>query len=192
MKTKLIQEKGSISLIVDHGSEATKDNKQVLAAMNRMESSQCWMVIDVRLNERPAANPSSGTCNSEDVFSHLKPESPEQAITAKSMLKEFEEREDGTLVWCTFKNIVRGESGVNGKIPWGPGNFHPPVYHSKKDGLELLKEMQAFWEDHEGTIAEAKIDNPFSQPRDSFIEMRLSLEASEKRRSKNQDDGFSL
>lgn len=193
MKTKLVHEKGCISLVVDHGAQATEDNKQVLAAMNKMEGTQCWMVIDIRLAERPVANPWSGSCNAEDVFSYIKPASAEQSVKAKSMLKEYEEREDGTLVWCTFKNIVRGEPGVNGRVPWGPLNFHAPVYHSRKDGLELLAQMHAFWEGHEGTIAEAKIDNPFSQPRQSVIEMRFTIEESqEKRRSNNQDDGLSL
>jgi hypothetical protein len=193
MKTKLVHEKGTISLVVDHGDQAQEDNLQVLAAMNKTEGTQCWMVIDIRLTERPVANPSSGSCNAEDVFSHIKPISADQSAKSKSILKEYEELEDGTLVWCTFKNIVRGQPGVNGRVPWGPLNFHAPVYHSRKDALELLAEMQAFWEDHEGTIGEAKIENPFSQPRQSVVEMRFTMEeAEENRHMRNENDGLSM
>lgn len=174
MKTKFLQEKGRISLIVDHGKDKSA-KKQVLAAMTLYEGTGCWTLIDIRLSSNPTAHPWSGSGNGEDFYSSYKPSSPEEAETIKGMLKEFQEQEDGTLRWCTYRNIVRGETSVNGYTPIQYVDFERHVLHSKSSAFEKLKDIQTFWEAHEGTIAQAKIPNPYAQPSDSIVSMRLII-----------------
>jgi hypothetical protein len=173
VKTKFLRERGRVSLVVDTGEPTTMDNKQALAAMTLLEGTGCWSIIDIRLDDHPSADPWSASGFSEEFYSELKPESSEQAIEVKAMLKEYQELKDGTLVWCSFRDIVRGESGVNGFTPSGKNNFQPPVYHSRRQGLALLREIQEFWEAHAGTIEESKIDNPYSQPNASVVKSTL-------------------
>lgn len=173
MKTNILREIGRVSLVIDHGVPTTMENKQALAAMTLLEGTGCWSIIDIRLDDHPRADPWSASGSGEDFYSELKPKSPEQAIEIKAMLKEYQELEDGTLVWCSFRDIVRGEPGVNGYTPAGRKNFQPPVHHSRRQGLILLKEMQDFWEAHTGTLMDAKIDNPYAQPSEFRVTSQL-------------------
>jgi hypothetical protein len=197
VKTKFLRERGRVSLVVDTGEPTTMDNKQALAAMTLLEGTGCWSIIDIRLDDHPSADPWSASGFSEEFYSELKPESSEQAIEVKAMLKEYQELKDGTLVWCSFRDIVRGESGVNGFTPSGKNNFQPPVYHSRRQGLALLREIQEFWEAHAGTIEESKIDNPYSQPnafvvKSTLIFQKVMREHESRKKHRDADSEFGL
>lgn len=171
MKTKFSFEKGRISLLVDHGKN-TEAEKQVLAAMTLYEGTRCWTVIDIRLEKAPVADPWSGSAI--DFFTELKPKSAAEADEVKAMLREYEERADGTLMWCTYKNIVRGELAINGYTPVSAYGLKRYVHHTKAAGMAKLREIKAFWEKHQGTIVEGAIHNPYSQPSASDVWMALT------------------
>jgi hypothetical protein len=175
MKTKFLFEKGRISLLVDHGKN-TDAEKQVLAAMTLSEGTRCWTIIDIRLNKVPVAHPWSGSEMADDFNAHWKPKSPSEAEAVKAMLLEYEEREDGTLMWCTYRNIVRGDLGVKGYTPVSSRGLKLYTHHDKASGMAKLREMKAFWECHHGTIAEAAIHNPYSQPSSSDVWLTLTCE----------------
>jgi D-hexose-6-phosphate mutarotase len=141
--------------------------------MTEQEGTGCWMVVDIRLHPRPVAHEYAGGVRAEDVHSRFKPESEEEAQAAKAMLREYEERSDGELVWCAYTNLVRGEQGVKGYIPVAYDNFHPSVYHSRVSAWAKLRALKEFWEQHEGTVAEAKIQNPHVQPTESVVMQRV-------------------
>ena len=170
MKTRISHQKGRISLLIDQPIAPSGEGKAVLAAMTMNEGTGCWFLIDIRLAPHPVAHQWSGSGKGDDFYSEMKPKTPAEAKAIKAMLKEYEEREDGTLIWCSFRDIVRGELGVNGYVPASYNDFHAPVYHSRASGLAKLKEIQAFWEQHAGTVAEAKIENPYAQPTSGDIE----------------------
>jgi hypothetical protein len=183
MKTRLSHERGRISLIIDHG-DRTKE-KAVLAQMSHMEGTGCWSITDIRLSRQCTAHKYSCSEIAEDFHAHIIPESVEEAAFIKSRLREYHELENGTIVWCTFRNIVRGESSVKGYTPPTSTGFHPPVYHSRADGLAYLKALQVFWEGHEGPTEDAKVENPDNQPRESILMMEMWAH---QRREKERDE----
>jgi hypothetical protein len=176
MKTKFSIEKGRISLLVDHGKNADAE-KQVLAAMTLYEGTRCWTIIDIRLDKAPVADPWSGSGSGEDFFSELKPKSPAEAEDAKAMLNEYEERPDGTLMWCTYNSIVRGELAINGYTPVSPYGLKRYIHHNKSGGMDKLREIKAFWDNHQGTIVEGAISNPHGQPSVTEVWMALACKA---------------
>ena len=174
MKTKIVKERCRILLVQDIPVPPGSGRPQ-LAAMTEREGTGCWKVVDIRLHPRPAAHEFSGGGNAEDVHSRFKPESEEEAQTVKAMLQEYEERSDGELVWCPCTNMVRGEQGVKGYIPKSWDNFHPPVYHTRASAWAKLRAIKEFWEQHKGTVAEAKIPNPHAQPTESDVMRKIHL-----------------
>jgi hypothetical protein len=193
LKTRITHRKGRISLIIDQPIAPSGEGTAVLAAMTMMEGTGCWYLIDIRLSPRPVAHQWSGSGRGEDFYSEMKPKTPAEASAIKAMLKEYEEREDGTLIWCSFRDIVRGETGVKGYVPASYNDFHAPVYHSRAEGLAKLKEIQAFWVQHTGTVAEAKIENPCAQPTSSEIEGEFIFQRVMKKHAvKDSDDDLSL
>ena len=184
MKTKYFIEKGRTSLLVDHGKGSAND-KQVLAAMTHYPGTRCWTVIDIRLEQTPSADPWSGSGTGEDFYSQWKPKSDDEAKVVKALLKDYQELPDGTLIWCTYKTIVRGHDQINGSAPASPNGIKRHIYHTKAEAMAKLMACRAFWEDHLGTIAEGKIPNPYRQPGESDIPLVLALKALE-------DKGWSL
>ena len=180
MKTKLTYEKGRISLIVDHGKDTSRE-KMVLAAMTLFEGTGCWSIIDIRLEDNPVAHPWSGSGSGEDFYSTFVPKSADEATYARSQLKEYEELEDGSFRWCTFKGIVRGACEINDYAPGGYQTFRRPVFHNRTDGLAYLKETQTFWDSYEGKIADSKIPNPHVQPNETEISWGLAIKKIEAR-----------
>lgn len=176
MKTKFSIEKGRVSLLVDHGKNADAE-KQALAAMTLYEGTRCWTIIDIRLEKVPVAHPWSGSGDGEDFYSEWKPKSPAEADEVKALLSEYEERADGTLMWCTYKDIVRGSLAVNGYTPVSAHGLKRHIHHSKAEGMAKLREIKAFWEGHQGTIVEGAIHNPYSQPSASDIWLELTCKA---------------
>jgi hypothetical protein len=172
MKTRLSHEKGRVSLIIDHQGDLTKE-KAVLAQMTHMEGTGCWSITDIRLSRECRAHQYSCSEIAEDFQAHIIPESPDEAAFIKSRLREYHELENGTILWCTFRNIVRGQSSVKGYTPPTSTGFHPPVYHSRADGLAYLKALKVFWDEHEGPTEAAKVVNPDNQPRESMLMMEM-------------------
>jgi hypothetical protein len=172
MKTKIVKQRCQILLVQDIPVSPGK-GRPVLASMTENEGTACWKVIDIRLHPRPVAHEYSGSARAEDVHSRYKPESDEDAKAAKGMLREYEERSDGELVWCPCTNFVRGEQGVKGYIPAAYDDFHPPLYHSRVSAWAKLRALKDFWEQHQGTVAAAKIPNPHAQPTESVVMQRI-------------------
>jgi hypothetical protein len=193
LKTRITHRKNHIALIIDQPIAPSGEGTAVLAAMTMMEGTGCWFLIDIRLGPRPVAHQWSGSGTAEYFYSEMKPNTPSEASAIKAMLKEYEEREDGTLIWCSFRNIVRGEVGVKGYVPPSYNNFHAPVYHSKSEGLAKLNEIQEFWAQHTGTVAEAQIENPYAQPTRSDIEREFIFQRVMKKHAvKDSEDDLSL
>lgn len=191
MKTRLSYDKGYISLIVDHQGDLSKD-RAVLAAMTLLEGTGCWSIVDIRLDPDGYAHPWSGSLIAEDFQSSIVPESTQDAAYVKSRLKEYEEREDGRIVWCTYRDIVRGQTGVKGYIPVARHDFHPPVYHSRSEGLAYLKDVKQFWEGYEGETQLAKINNPYKQPNATGLRSELLCRKLFKEKGLEMPDDFPL
>lgn len=166
VKTKLVRDSGRIALVVDHGGDG---DLQVLAALTNMHDSACWYLVDIRLRRRPVAHEYSGSGRAEDFLAEFIAESPEELAIAKGMLREFEEREGGRLLWCTYSGMVLGALSVDGYTPVSSECFYRPLYHSEDQGLELLKGIQAFWETYDGKIEDAAINNIHAQPSESDV-----------------------
>lgn len=146
----------------------------VLAAMTMFGDSECWNVIDIRLEDHPAANPWSGSGSGEDFYSTYAPKTLEEAAYLRSILREYEELSDGTFRWCTFRGIVRGECEINGFAPGGYNDFRRPVFHSFRGGLTYLKETRVFWDSYEGSIRDSKIKNPYRQATETDVQFAIS------------------
>lgn len=159
--------------------DGAANEKQVLAAMTHYEGTLCWTVIDIRLESKPSADPWSGSGTGEDFYSEWKPKCGDEARVVKGLLKDYQELPDGTLIWCTYKNIVQGHEKINGLAPGSPNGIKRKIYHTKAEAMARLQECKAFWEAHHGAIAEGKIPNPYRQPGETDIPLVLALKALE-------------
>lgn len=162
MKTLLEHYRGAIRLVIDDPAKP-RGERDVLAGMTEDEGTNCWTIVDVRLSRHRRPNPYGGSGAADDYCASYKPDTPEDAQTVKSMLREYKEMADGTILWCSFDGIMRGAPTVNGYAPAKWENFDQAGYFSRAEGLAHLKEIQAFWEAHEGDL-NVKIDNPHRQP----------------------------
>lgn len=185
MKTTLMREKGCYLLIA--GTDRTLDGRKVLAAMTLMEGTGCWMVTDIRLAKHRAVSAYSGSVNASDVRSQMMPKNDEEADFIKSLLREFTTLPDGTIEWCPFGNIIRGNKGVNGYIPVKSMGYEPPIYHSKARASELLRDIRSFWNEYDEDPNLVKIPNPDGQPTETEISMKIYL-----REYKNEQEGLSM
>ncbi|WP_342366696.1 hypothetical protein ACOK4R_34650 (plasmid) [Pseudomonas fluorescens] len=165
MRTRTIRRKGQVSLVIDR--EDPSAPREVLASLQQMADSSNWFVIDIRLLQRPVAHEFSGSAAAEDFCAHLTPESAEERDFYVKKLDDYLEQQDGTLLWCTYRNMWRGEQGIDGYIP--PSIVLPHVYMTFKNGLKLMKDIQDYWESFEGKIADAKVENPYRQPREGEL-----------------------
>lgn len=175
-RTRIHYEKGRISLKLASPDTGWGQVGDVLAAMTMMEGTGCWFLIDLRLAPLGKPNPYAGAGIGEDFYNEHLPESEDQATKLRATLSEYEERENGLFIWCSFRNIVRGQSSIKGYTPPGYNDFHPPVWHSRKEALDKLKVIQAFWEAHTGSVNEARIANPYLQPTSDQLMSRWTAE----------------
>ncbi|WP_199028449.1 hypothetical protein [Ralstonia sp. ASV6] len=172
VKTKLITEKGRISLVIDDPSKA-RDERDVVAAMTLHEGTGCWQLVDIRLSEHKKPSPFGGSMYADDFCARFLPDTPEDATVAKSLLREYKELEDGKLLWCTFDGIVRGEPEINGYAP--VRYFDQAGYFSKAGGLAKLAEIKSFWDSYQGDPATAKIPNPLRQPSELVVRFEVTM-----------------
>ncbi|MBI6885084.1 hypothetical protein [Pseudomonas putida] len=166
MKTKYLIEKGRISLVIDNG---VRGEKQVLAAMTLWEGTGVWSIVDIRLDKYATAHEYSGSGSADEFYGELTPKSEEERSRIKAMLHEYQELEDGRIIWCPMTSLVKGAYEIDGYAPPSPNGLRRAVHHTRDQGKAILKEIQAYWEAHEGTVAQAKIANPHAQPESDRI-----------------------
>jgi hypothetical protein len=176
MKTKLLRDKGWVQLVLTEPNPEVLYDKGVVSGMTEDEGTGCWIIADIRLGRYMTANPYAGSISAEDFVSMHKPASGDERELYLSRLREVDEREDGTLLWCSYNGIVRGSQSVSGYTPSRWMDFTPNVYHSYREGLAIMKEIRAFWNNYIGRIKDAKIDNPYYQPTASAISSELIMQ----------------
>lgn len=170
MKVTLSREKGRISLgYKDPGT----GERFILAAMTLFEGTGCWALVDVRLGRYRAPSPYSGGLFADDFCASYRPKNEQEATYVKSLLREYEERDDGQILWCTFEGIVRGQPEVNGYRP--VSYFDHAGYFSMKEGLARLQVIKVFWDTFEGDPASVRIDNPLRQPSAGVVSMDIII-----------------
>lgn len=163
MKVRLLEERGYITL-VDAASDVVRPD--VLAAMTCYEGADLWQVVDVRLSPRSRPSPYAGSLIADVLHASMTPESDAQADFIRANLREYIEDADGVFHWCTFDGIVRGSP--RDPLPaWLA--FDQAGFFSRSEGLEVLRQAQAFWQQFAGDPAKAKIDNPLLQPSESEL-----------------------
>lgn len=173
MKTKLHREKGRIRLILPDLRDA--DGRPcVVASMEQHEGTECWQLTDIRLAPHREVSPWAGA-SADDFHAMMKPSDADDAEFIKSRLREYVEDADGTLHWCTFNGIVRGQPDVDGYRPATYGDFHEAGYFRYVDGFARLQEIQRWWDAYQGDPNRAKIDNPSLHPSPSAIAGELIL-----------------
>lgn len=192
MKTKIIRRRGFLALVLD-APEYSKDDRPVLAAGTEIEGTGCWIISDIRLTPKPILNRYACSISAEDVMASFKPDSTEVALMAKALLREFDEAEDGTLSWCTFRNFLKGECGVRGYTPVSGDRVAPPIYHPRLAVINHLNQAQLFWSAFEGDVAQSTIVNPHAQPRESavsFVQTMADITRKKRLASAQGDDTF--
>jgi len=115
MKTRIIQSKGCIELIINQ-SHRLDIEKQVVAGMSLIEGSGLWVLTDIRLSKYRVPSRYGASIMADDLCASYRPESPAESIYVKSLLREYREQPDGEILWCSFNGIVRGvcDKYVNG------------------------------------------------------------------------------
>lgn len=169
MKTKINRLKGYIELVLDEPVDGVMFEKGVLAGMTQFHELDCWILCDMRLGRHIQCSPYTASISAEDYFCHLIPEDDEQRLLILSYLKEYTEHQDGTITWCSYNKMVRGERDIKGDSPSSHLQFFPEVYHGKKNALNLLLQIQEYWNTYTGTLKESKINNPYLQKNASEI-----------------------
>lgn len=163
MKTKLKRSKGRIELVIDDAEQGR------LAVLEEHEGTGCWCLSDIRLAPYQCVSAYSAMHDADAYCSSFSPKSPDEANFVKSLLREYKELEDGTILWATFNGLVRGHPDINGYKPARWADFDQVGYFSFKEGLEHLKEMREFWATFEGDPNTVKLDNPHHQVSESVV-----------------------
>jgi hypothetical protein len=173
METKLVRSRGRVALVVQDPEKPPRE-RDVLAQMDSYADCGCWHVTDVRLAQYVQPSPYSGSVSAEHYHSDFLPESADEAALVRSLLREYQEDADGTVRWCTFEGIVRGQPEVAGYRPVTYAGFDQAGYFSQREALAKLVEIQKFWNSFEGNPATVKIENPNRQPTQSAVMFAVS------------------
>jgi hypothetical protein len=173
MLTRMVRSKGVIEVVYNDPDNEFGDTVSV-AAMTLYEGTGCWILSDWRLSQHKVLSPWSSSIDANDVYARYRAETPEEQAFVKSLLKEYEEREDGELVWCTFDNFYRGHPDVDGRRP-GFRSSHLSGYFGYKEALTKLREIRAFWDAFEGDPKTARIHNPNGQLSASQVYSEVAL-----------------
>jgi hypothetical protein len=163
LETKIVRSAGRMSLVVIDPSKVGRE-RDVLAQADSYADCGCWHVSDVRLAKYVRPSPYSGSVSAEHCHADFRPDTPEEAVFVRTLLREVQEDPDGTIRWCTFEGIVRGLPEVNGYKPPTYAGFEQAGYFSQREALQKLVEIQLFWNSFEGDAGTVKIDNPNRQP----------------------------
>jgi hypothetical protein len=187
MKTKLVKNKGSVDLILDEPIEGVLYDKGVVAGITQHADLDCWVVVDMRLGQHIQCSPYTASISAEDFTSTAQPTSQKERREIIDYLKEYHEFSDGRIVWCSFNKLVRGHSHIKGHAPVTWSGYSPPVFHSRKDALNILMQIKDFWDGYSGSLKDSKIENPYYQPTISFIEGDLRFRAILRERKLNSE-----
>lgn len=93
-----------------------------------------------------------------------------------SKLREYREDENGILHWATFDGLVRGKPEIDGYRPPRYADFDQVGYFGFKEGLAMLNEIRAFWNDYEGDPNAARLENPHLQRGETAISFEVSID----------------
>lgn len=161
-KSKIIERQGQIALVLVNPNAVPWEQNRV-AEMTNYEGTDCWTLVDIRLKRYPQLSQYGCSTSAEDYHSIFTPVSNDEAQIVKSLLREYWEDANGGIHWCTFNGIVRGHPEVNGYSPIRYLNFDQSGYFSRKEAMLKMLVMKAFWDSHEGSLSEARIENPNKQ-----------------------------
>lgn len=156
-------------------------DKPVLATLTHFFSSGCWTVEDVRLSQY--GRPSKWFCVGADSYhAHFDAKNEKTAGIVRSLLTDFTEAvndKGGTSFdWCTYEGLVKGQRSSEIAKYGGVYVNDYPLFHTRKEGLEILKSIAEFWQavpidaaDPEviEKTAEIKIENPHRQTSESRV-----------------------
>lgn len=172
MKTKIvgIHRNRGYELVLEN--DATDAGRRVLASMTLFEGTGAWMLTDIRLHPHRQPSKYSGSLNASDVTSHYKPESEQAAVIARSLLREFVEDSEG-IRWSTYQGLVRGTPRVGSSYL---ERLNHVGFFSREEGLQHLRELQAWWAEYEGDLADAKVPNPHFQISEMYLFARVDKE----------------
>jgi hypothetical protein len=147
-----------------------------LARMELFEGTGCWRLSDMRLKRQIVhLSKYSSSIGAEHYHATFKPKNHKEGDLARSVLREFVTDPDGTISWCTFDGIVRGHPSVNGYTPPTYADFDQAGWFSRKEGLERMNEIKAFWDGYEGDPMATVIHNPNLQPTESMVQFMINL-----------------
>lgn len=171
-KTEIIEREGQIALVFSDPTVKPWQRNRV-SEMTEDEGTGCWQLIDIRLKSAPQLSPWGCSTGADDFHASFIPKDAHEALLVKAKLREYHEEADGSIHWCTFNGIVRGHTDIDGYRPIRYQNFHQAGYFNRAEGMTKLLAMKAFWDSHQGSLLDARIENPNLQPGES--EMRLML-----------------
>ena len=174
-KTEIIEREGQIALVLSDPSVKPWERNRV-AEMTEYEGTDCWHLVDIRLKQFPQLSTWGCSTGGDDYHASFTPENEHEATMVKSKLREYREDADGSIHWCSFNGIVRGHAEIDGYSPPRYLNFDQSGYFSRAEGVEKLHEMKAFWDAHQGTLLDARIDNPYRQVGESEMRLLLTIE----------------
>ncbi|HMC44209.1 MAG TPA: hypothetical protein VKJ77_02670, partial [Caballeronia sp.] len=162
MKTYIRREGWRVALVLDD-PEVVPRERGILAAMNCLEGTGCWRLVDLRLSQYRKPSRYSGDMSADVYHANIKPDSEREAVLVKSMLREYREDEDGTIRWCSFDGLVRGHPEVDGYRPVSYANFDQAGYFAYAEAFAQLEEIKRWWDVYEGDPAHARIENGHRQ-----------------------------
>lgn len=176
MKTKISSQRGQYyELVVVEKVPANE--RRVLAAMTLFEGTGLWMVTDIRLHRHRRPSPYSGGLFADDIHCSYTAKNKRELAIAKGLLREYTEYGNGRLEWSTFEGLVKGPRQEE---PTSFGNHNGIGYFSRTEGLDYLREVQAFWEQCSDDPENVKIHNPYRQPSEMMLEAKIQASRSSK------------
>ena len=173
MKTRMVRRKGCVEVVYDDPNNEFGATISV-AAITLFEGTGCWMVTDWRLSKHKVLSPWSSSVEADDVCARYRPQTLEEHTFVKSLLREYDERSNGEIIWCTFDNFYRGHPDINGRRPEFRTS-HQSGYFGYEEALAKLGEVRAFWDAFEGDPRTARIENPDRQLSASQVSMKVAL-----------------
>lgn len=174
-KSEIIEREGHIALVLADPAVAAWERNRV-AEMTEDEGTDCWRVVDIRLKRFPQLSMYGCSTGADVYHASFTPDTEAEARLVKPMLREYREDADGSIHWCTFDGIVRGHPEVDGYRPRRYLDFDQAGYFSRDEGMAKLLEMKAFWDVYDGSLVDARIENPHRQVSDSEVQGLIIME----------------
>lgn len=163
--------------------------------MTHNEGTLYWNLEEIRL--APGVGLMCGQYfgqNGDDYSANLTTRTPEEFEFVKSKLREFSVTEISAGVhefnWCTFRGIVRGSAPEPGDATY---LSRWPVWHRKNPAMEMLREIEVFWNQSQfdeaspllsKQLAQVQVSNPFLQDGESVLRFDMLMKIG---RDRSQD-----